>query len=67
MGDTVKNTTPIKHEVHMDSSVATFWYGKYVEFTTANREDFKDLTYAQYLGEQVLTNLMRLMEGTVPK
>ena len=67
MGDTVKNKTPIKHEVHMDSSVATFWYGKYVEFTSRNRKDFKDLTYAQYLGEQVLTNLMRLMEGKVPE
>ena len=65
--ETIETTTPIRHEVHMDSTVATFWYGKYVEFTSRNREDFKDLTYAEYLGEQVLTNLMRLMQGQVPK
>ncbi len=59
--------TPIRHEVHMDVEVANFWYDKYGQFKTANPKDFGQLTYAEYLGEQVLTNLMRLMLGKVPK
>lgn len=66
MGE-IKDTTPIVHEVHMDSSVATFWYGKFELFKIANPDDFRSLTFAQYLGEQVLTNLMRLMQGKVPE
>ncbi len=63
----IETTTPIRHEVHMDASVATFWYDKFEQFKTANPKDFGQLTYAEYLGEQVLTNLMRLMQGKVPK
>ncbi len=67
MEEEIKTTTPIRHEVWMDSTVATFWYGKFELFKIANPKDFGQLTYAEYLGEQVLTNLMRLIQGKVPK
>lgn len=65
--ETIEIGSPIRHEVHMDASVATYWYDKFSQFKEANPDDFGSLTFAGYLGEQVLTNLMRLMQGTVPK
>lgn len=57
---------PIRHEIHMDSEVAQFYYGKFVEFMESNPE-FSDLTFARYLGDVVLTPLKALMDGVVPE
>lgn len=55
---------PVRHEVHMTSEVATYWYERFTEFKAQNPVTFADLTFAQYLGEQVLTSLMILFKGT---
>ncbi len=57
---------PIRHEIHMDSEVAAFYYGKFKEFMETNPE-FTDLTFARYLGDVVLTPLKALFDGVVPE
>ena len=63
----VETRTPIKHEVHMDVSVANYWYDKFQQFVKTNPEEFGTLTFASYLGDQVLANMMRIFQATVPK
>ncbi len=63
----IENKTPIKHEIHMDASVANYWYDKFKSFVETDPEEFGDWTFAQYLGDQVLANMMRIFQGTVPQ
>ncbi len=56
--------TPVRHEVHMTSAVATYWYERFTEFKKQNPVTFAEITFAEYLGEQVLTSLMLLFKGT---
>ena len=64
MGIEIKPNTPVRHEVHMTSEVATYWYKRFTEFKTQNPVTFAEITFAEYLGEQVLTSLMILFKGT---
>jgi len=56
--------TPVRHEVHMTSEVATYWYERFTEFKATNPTTFAEISFAEYLGEQVLTSLMILFKGT---
>lgn len=51
----------ISYEIYMPNEVSTYWYGKFKEFKENNPE-FADLSYGEYLGEQILTNMMRLFD-----
>lgn len=64
-----EHNTTITYEIHLTSDVATFWYDKFTQFQEQTKDDpeFETLTFSGYLGGQVLTNLMRLMQGTVPE
>ena len=57
----------IRYTISMKPDVATYWFGKFTEFVKANPEDFKELTFDSYIGEQVLTSMKLLFEGTVPE
>ena len=57
----------IRYEITMKTDVATYWYGKFEEFVKANPEDFGELTFDSYIGEQVLASMKLLFEGAVPK
>ncbi len=57
----------IRYTISMKPDVATYWYGKFEEFVTANPEDFGQLTFDKYIGEQVLASMKLLFEGTVPE
>ncbi len=61
MGDKIRYTISMKPEV------ATYWYGKFEQFVENNLEDFGDLTFDSYIGEQVLASMKLLFEGTVPE
>ncbi len=54
---------PIRHEVHMDSEVAIYWYSKFSEFR-ASDEKYENLTYANYLGDYVLGAMKEMIEVT---
>jgi len=60
----ITENTPVRHEVHMTSVVATYWYERFSEFKKQNPVTFGEITFAEYLGEQVLTSLMLLFKGT---
>lgn len=57
----------IRYTISMTPSVATYWYGKFEEFVKNNPEDFGELTFDSYIGEQVLASMKLLFEGTVPE
>ena len=57
----------IRYTITMKPDVATYWYGKFTEFVENNAEDFGDLMFDQYIGEQVLASMKLLFEGVVPK
>jgi len=57
----------IRYTISMKPDVATYWYGKFEDFVQNNPEDFGDLTFDSYIGEQVLASMKLLFEGTVPE
>ena len=61
MGDNIRYT------ISMKPDVAAYWYGKFKEFVEKNPEDFGDLTFDSYIGEQVLASMKLLFEGVIPK
>ena len=56
----------IRYEISMTTVVATYWFDKFAEFKDNNPEDFGDLTFAEYIGEQVLASMKLLFDGLVP-
>lgn len=57
----------ITYPIRMTSEVATYWYARFHEFKAQNEKDFADLSFADYIGTQVLANMMRLFLGKVPR
>ena len=57
----------LDYNITMKTEVATYWYDKFKEFTKQNPEDFGNLTFAAYLGGQVLSSMKLLFEGVVPE
>lgn len=51
-----------EYPIHMTPEVAKYWYDRFIEFHQQN-EEFRDITFAEYLGNQVLSSMMLIFQG----
>lgn len=53
-----------EYPINMTPEVAKYWYDRFIEFHQQNAE-FSDITFAEYLGNQVLSSMMLIFKGQV--
>ncbi len=54
----------LEYPINMTPEVAKYWYDRFLEFHQSNAE-FSDITFADYLGNQVLSSMMLIFKGQV--
>ena len=54
-----------EYPINMMPDVAKYWYDRFIEFHQQN-EEFRDITFADYLGNQVLSSMMLIFNGQKP-